>query len=235
MCRLISFTLLLVSYTMVNGQNIYQLRAAEFQPRPGGNITTFNAPENLSPVGSNYLNESWMAGVIHPFKGDSINGYLFKFNIAQNLLEIQTKSTVKVIEGVLVEYFTIYDKNSGFERYFINGSLINSNVNKGTGFFEVVESGEELSLLADYEIEVSKANYDPKFDIGDKQDKIIQKRNLNFLKNGELVPVKNKFKKNRDIFNSKVEEIENLIKKENLDYNSEADLIKLVRFYNLTN
>lgn len=234
MCRLISFILLLTicnAFTKVHGQNLYQTRTAEFQPHVSGHVTAFNIPEN-PPLGSNYLKESWVAGTIQLFHGQVIKGYLFKFDISQNQLEIQYKSIVKVLDGSQIEHFTVYDKESDIEKYFINPFLFNPAIGRKNGFYEVIEPGDKLSLLAGYEIEVIKGNYDPKFDIGDKQEKIIQKRNLFFLKGEELLKVKNKLKRNKEVFKNGYESVEAFMKKEDLGYDSESDLKKLVRYYN---
>ncbi|MGI9543199.1 MAG: hypothetical protein ACR2MX_08065 [Cyclobacteriaceae bacterium] len=181
--------------------------------------------------GTHYLQDNWSVGKVMLFNGSALEDLQMKFDIEKSHLEIRTKGRTKLLQDTYIEEFTLLNTESGSEMKFMNGSLYKENGVASIGFFESILEGK-LSLFSKTELDIIKANYDAKFDVGEKSDKVVKSENY-FVANGKNVfrITKNK-KENLKIFGDKSDLIYSYMKSEKLSFKNKEDLERIVVYYN---
>jgi len=181
--------------------------------------------------GTHYFQDNWSVGNVVLFNGSALEDLQMKFDIEKSHLEIRTEGRVKLLQDTYIKEFTLLDTESGNEMKFINGSMYKENGVASIGFFETILEGE-FSLLSKTELDIIKANYDAKFDVGEKSDKVVKVENY-FVANGtNVVKVTKNKKQNIKIFGDKSDVISSHMKSEKLSFKNKEDLERIVAYYN---
>lgn len=179
--------------------------------------------------GTHFMYDNWMYGDLHLFNGQVIEKSLIKYDIERNRFEIKEED-IKVLGGERVKNFE-WQKTDGFSKaiyvncasYFLDGVPL-------IGFFEVLADGEN-KLLAKTNLDIIKANFDPKFDVGSKADEIVKKEVKYLSKDNDLMIIKKK-KSFLLFFEKKSNIISTYIKKNKLSTKSNEDLIRIIEYSN---
>lgn len=230
MKKLITALMCLMAAVIVYGQETDNKGLLEMSPVAGGLVKEIKfAPMQVE--GTHYYQDYWSIGDVILFNGSTLEDLQMKFDIEKNHLEIKTENKVKLLEDSYIKEFTLLDSESGSKKRFMNCSLYKENGMKLIGFFESITDGK-MSLFLKMELDIIKANYDAKFDVGDKSDKVVKVENY-FIANGENVYriAKNK-KENLKIFGDNSERISSYIKNEKLSFKDKEDLQKIITYYN---
>jgi hypothetical protein len=83
-----------------------------------------------------YLDDEWKAGVFYTKKSDAVNGYLFRYNIYTDQIELRS-----VVNHNDIDIVTIGSKRFIYSEYFNEDSTIDE------GYFEMIVNGDCKLLI----------------------------------------------------------------------------------------
>ena len=133
-------------------------------PAPSGNV-----------VGDVYLSNNWNQSKIQLYEnGKIISGFPVKYNLKSDVIEIKSKTGIKILTASKVKTFVILDSISQEERYFVNAMELRHDGTPLTGFLEVIVDGNTPLLKRTYLFE-KEPTYNPALDVGSRDTKILKK------------------------------------------------------------
>lgn len=228
----ITLMVFLMISALVSGQDRDNKGVLDMAPSAGGFVKEIKfIPKQME--GTYYLHDYWSMGKVSLFNGDELENLQIKFDIEQNHLELKTENQIKLLEDSYIKEFTLHDTESGTEMKFLNCSLYQKDGIPLIGFFESLAEGN-LSLFSKMELSIIKANYDPKFDVGDKMDKVVKVEKYYIARGYDVWEVTNNKKDNLRIFGDKADSMGSYLKSEKLSFKDEEDIKKMVAYYNQT-
>ncbi|SHH59093.1 hypothetical protein SAMN04488109_4515 [Chryseolinea serpens] len=184
-------------------------------------------------VGDTYFSTQWKASTILLYKDEKmVEGFLTRYDIRANEIEVKTQSGIKIVSGDKVKSFIWIDSVSRVPSYFVNAKdFKDKDQTTLSGFFQVVVDGP-LPLLKQTTVYVKKADYSVQFDVGSRDDKILKKTELYFARDGQVMELPSSKKKLLPLFGDKAEAIGKFIQDQNLTVSREADLVTIFNHYN---
>lgn len=187
------------------------------------------APGNV--VGDNYLNKNWNAATILLYQSETmIEGFPVKYDLKSDLIEIKTKSGIKILGCDKIKNLVWIDSINAQPHYFVNASEFKKDGVESRGLLEVVVDGM-LPLLKKTEIYVKKPTYNAALDAGSKDTKIFQKETFFYAREKNLFKIKNK----SDILTAagdRSAETSSFIKENKININKLPELKLLFEFLN---
>lgn len=188
--------------------------------------------EERRVIGDTYLDSAWQKATILLKDQKLLEGYMMRYDIRSNQLEIKTRLGIKVLPGGLVRSFITLDSVSTAAKYFINaGSFKDSEGGVSDGFFQVLSDGE-LPLAKKTSLEIKKADYNIQFSIGDKDDQILKKEKYFYLKGNFFYEMPAQKKKLLPVFGKHSGEAGTFMKINKLSLREENHLKALFEHYN---
>lgn len=184
-------------------------------------------------VGDTYFSTQWKTSTILLYKDEKmIEGFLIRFDIRANEIEVKTQSGIKVVGGDKVKSFIWIDSASRLPTYFVNAKDFKDKDHaKLSGFLQVIVDGP-LPLLKQTTVYIKKADYSVPFDVGSRDDKILKKTVLYFAKDGQVMELPSSKKKLLPLFGDKADVIGKFIQDQDLTTSREADLTTIFNHYN---
>lgn len=217
------------------------LNYGNFTPNPQ-RTTIYGIDERKSNIkGDVYLDSAWHVGevffypeVIHrydPNASDSVGGYKIRVEVVDYTVEFLIENKAKAVEESAIRRLV-----------WMNGTdkitLVNTRqygVSDGLkGYFELLSEGK-LTILKYTRITLLKPTYNIALDIGEKDYRILQKSDYYYLREGKnSKPEKFKFSKSSilDLMKDKKSSVEKYVEAERLNLKQEADLRRVLQFYN---
>lgn len=199
-----------------NGEMLYGI------PLPEGKV-----------VGDTYLDGRWKNTAILLYeKNKMIEGFLARYDIYLNELEIKVRDGIKVLKGDKVKSFVWLDSVNRAPDYFVNAKDLKSEGNVAlTGFFQVLTEGS-VPLLKRTSFDVKKADYNIQFNVGSHDDKIVKKHDFYMLRGNQVIELPSAKKKMLPLFSDKADDIEKFMKDNDLSANKEEHLKIIFNHYN---
>ena len=170
-------------------------------------------------------------------EGDTIRGKL-KYDFESNLIQI------KLIDGRTISLSSQQILNLGFQDEFFNRVrtfysipyALSSNIENPI-FFEILSEGPITLMTREYIVMQSNNNYNSPFYRGNTayrmgSDEVLTYDYFFLTKKGEIIEYQKKKKQFLEIFSKHAEEIKKLVKKENMRYDRQGDLVSLTNYYN---
>lgn len=184
-------------------------------------------------IGDTYLETHWQNSTILLYEKDKlIEGYPVRYDIQTDELEIKAKNGIKVLSGNKVKSFVWLDSLTKKPTYFVNAKeYANENNIRLVGFFQVIADGS-LPLFKRSFIEVKKADYNVQFNVGSRDDKILKKQELYYVRGNQVVEVPSSKKKLLPVFGDKSAAVEKYAKDNALTYTKEEHLKLMFEHYN---
>jgi hypothetical protein len=143
-------------------------------------------------VGDNYLSKNWNAATILLYQSETmIEGFPVKYDIKSDLIEIKSKSGIKILGCDKIKNLVWIDSINSQPHYFVNASEFKKDGVESRGLLEVVVDGA-LPLLKQTEIFVKQPTYNAAMDAGSKDTKIFQKDTFFYAREKNLFKIKNK-------------------------------------------
>ncbi len=176
-----------------------------------------------------YLEPHWLTGTIFLDETMKMSEYPFKYNAMARLFEIKTKDEIKILSDSRVEAFKWTDLK-GIERKYVSVRNIEQSYQMN-GFFEVVVTTGELSLLKYKEIEMIESNYNIALSNGSKERSYTSKDKFYVLSKKSLKEIKRK-KDLYKMFGEAGVEMGLYIKNGGFSVRNEADLVNILNHYN---
>jgi hypothetical protein len=224
MNRIFCYTVLcLIVVTKVSGQN---QRVDHVVDRNSGGFMEFHAKPEATPE-SIYLDDAWTKGSVSLRSGQEIADLSIRYDLKNNLLEIQTPTGIKVVGLMKVRRFELAFA-SGAKMFTNAGELKAKDV---TGIVEVLTNGKARLLSKPY-IEVIPSNYNPALNVGSQKDQFVKKESLIIVVGDEPTQLPKSSKKLLKMFGAQEEKVSAYVKENDLSIKRKEDVIKIVAYYN---
>lgn len=184
-------------------------------------------------VGDTYLSTHWKNSTILLYEKDKlIEGYPVRYDIQLDELEIKARNGIKVLKGSKIKSFVWADSITRIPEYFVNAKDYKNEDNVPfTGFFQVLADGTHPLFKKTF-IDIKKADYNIRFNVGSHDDKILKKSEFYTVKNNQVIELPAGRKKLIMLFSDKSEEMEKFMKDNDLASNKEGHLKILFDHYN---
>ena len=183
----------------------------------------------LTELGQHYYDKTWNAGNIYLQNGDSLFGYYIRYDIVRNSMEIIQDNAFKSINNDQIRAFDWFSVDRLKVEKFVNRKDYGfPDTGFSTFFPEVLEEGE-VTLLKVKEIIARQHTASPSL-INNEATGVVILDRLFYYRDGRLEEVPGNKKKNLDYFDS--EGTETFVRENNFNFNEEADIRRVVRFFN---
>ncbi len=175
-------------------------------------------------LGTTYLTEGWNRATILLYDDRMIEGYLTRYEIDLDQIEIRLAAEIKVLDGKLVRSFVWTDEMNFSPHYFVNARDYRLEGQPSmTGFFEVLSEGP-VTLLSKTDIAVRKPSYNVALDMGVRDTRLVQRTDLYYLKEDLVRELPSSKKKLMAVFGENADDAEAFIKSNKLSLNDESNL-----------
>jgi hypothetical protein len=182
-------------------------------------------------IGDYYLDKKWNNANILLYQSETIiEGYPVKYDVKNDLLEIKSRSGIKVLEGKKIKNLVWVNSITTQPHYFVNGAEYRFENSKLLGLLEVLVDGD-MPLMKRSEVSIKKPNYNAALDVGSKDTKIYFKTIYLYARSKKLTVIKNK----EDVLNASGDrsaEVESFIKQDKINVNKEPGLKEVFEFLN---
>lgn len=202
-------------------------KGIDMNMQPGGTITQIPLLEK-ELIGSVYLDDSWSLGQILFINQQVLNGYLLRYDLKHNIIEIKVDKEIKGLTGNAVQSFKL-EKNGIYEE-FLNAKTTLGEGSGYTGFLEKIDSGAKWILYKNVYIKIIEGAYVAALDMGDNSTQIVKRETFLFVNGTKIIEVessKNKFVSN---FGIQADGVLKFIKTNKLVLKNESHL-KSILFY----
>jgi hypothetical protein len=181
-------------------------------------------------IGDVYLIDIWKKTTFSLLNGKLYEGFLCRYNIQTDQLEISGQAGISALSGSRIKSFVWMDE-SGSPSFYVNAQEFNIKGVEQKGFLNVLSDGK-LPLLKKTIMVIKQPTYKPELHIGNRDTQII-KRDIYYYSTGnQLVEIKKRTNKRiSEIFGDKLS-VDKFIKDNSLTCSSDQDLIKIFDHYN---
>jgi len=182
-------------------------------------------------VGDYYLDTKWNAASLFLHNHEKmLEGYLVKYDLKSNMLEIKTKNGIKLLDVKRVKSLVWSDSITRRAHYFANAAEFTENGTPLTGLLEVLAEGN-WPLMKRTTLYEKQPDYVPAFDVGSRDTKIIKRQTFYMVSGNTLIKIGNKKSLVAQLGDLQ-QPAEEFIKTNNLDIRREVDLTRLFDFLN---
>jgi hypothetical protein len=182
-------------------------------------------------VGDTYMDPKWNLGSLTVSdKNTPIEGYLMKYDIKGQNIEIKTQNGIRVLDVKRVGHMVWLDSVTRNAHYFVNASNYKDDGAPLVGLMEVLIDGKR-SLFKRTVVNTKSPTYVAAMDVGSRDMEYYKKTEF-YYNNGEnLYEIKSK-KKLVESFGDLAPDVEKYMKSNRLDTKSPDDLVKVFAYYN---
>lgn len=182
-------------------------------------------------IGDTYLDPKWnMGSVVIAEKNTLVEGYLMKYDIKAQNVEIKTPTGVRLLDVKKVGQLVWLDSVTRTPHYFVNAAKYKDDGVPMIGLMEVLVDGQK-TLFKKTRLNIKQPTYVAALDAGSRDTEIYKKSNFYYNNGEEVVEIKSK-KKFIESLGDDGDEIEKYMKENRLDAKSQDDLMKVFEFYN---
>jgi hypothetical protein len=182
-------------------------------------------------IGDTYADSKWNLGsLMIADRNTPIEGYLMKYDVKTQTVEIQSQAGVRVIEVKRVAHMVWLDSLTKEPHYFVNANKYKENGTPLVGLMEVVFDGQR-SLFKRTVINTKSPTYVPAMDVGSRDMEYYKKSEFYYNDGENVFEIKSK-KKLIESFGDLAQEVEKYMKTNKLDAKSAGDLSQVFQFYN---
>jgi hypothetical protein len=185
--------------------------------------------KELTAIGSVYLAEEWSKGTIYTSSGHTLPDVPLRYDLKNNLFEINLQDGVKVLSGRYVKLFQVAEKEDALRSEYVNGEKYKADENLA-GFLKVLAKGEKAELLKRYELKQVHSNYSAILDVGNKTGEVVKSEKLYLAIGNQLAALKGR--NDYSSFGKFEEEVKSYARKYKLKIHREEDAILLVTYFN---
>lgn len=205
-----------------------------------GDNTMMFGTRNTDVDGDYYWNKDWQTANVYFYSQkyaaeggkivslDSVNKVELRFDIWNDIVEFNASNGIKTIPAKYVSNVLTKDKN-GTIGQFINPREFGRTDIKG--FFELLSTGKNGTLLSSKEIIKQAPNYIPALGAGNQNTQLVKKDHFYWFVDGNLQEIKGK-NDFLELAKNRKKEVEDFIKKNKLRGKSGEDLKAIADYYN---
>ncbi len=180
--------------------------------------------------GTPYLKNVWQNAQITSVEGKVYNNVPLKYDVYSNLL------AVKNSKGDSISSETAYMKEFtwiGTGMTFVKEPLLDNttDIKNFSRFYQQLFKGNKTTLLKNYRKELLKADYQGGYSANRRYDELIDEVDYFLKKGNQIEKIKLNEKNVLKFTFDKEKEVKEFLKKQKLNLKNEADVIKLLQFY----
>jgi hypothetical protein len=179
-------------------------------------------------VNSFYLDDQWHKGKFEMLPDHVFENYPIKYDLKNNILEIQLSDEVKILELYRIREFSWTD-NAGRDHSFINLNIKSRNT-KLYGIAQVLLDGK-AKLIKTYEY-IPRPEYDVKYGAYSAIDHNYVREDLYLMEGEKILQVNGNRKRFMKFFNNYSSNIMSFVKTNRLKINRLSDLKQIIEYYN---
>ena len=215
------FLFFILFLTKINAQQFGYQFSDNFAFNSKG-VNIFYENKNIRKNENNfYLYEQAFPGNIKLYsKEELISGFMIKYDILNNLLEIKKEDTTYYILGREVLFFKIHI--NGKTKSYINTSVL-KNGNLSSYFLEILEYGE-INLMKQTTLLLQEP-MGHRYGANVQTSKYKKKESFFFQQNNRIIPLQRKKKTILKTLENKNDEINRYVKNNKLSFRKEKDFI----------
>lgn len=182
-------------------------------------------------IGDTYLDKKWNVARVLLYERDKIiEGYPVRYDIKDDVLEIRSRTQVKVIETRKISTVVWIDSLSGVNRFLVNGRAFPLEGVRLTGLLDVLSDGK-MPLLKRTTVVEKDPDYNAALHVGSRDKKLLRKHVFYYSVAGALTKIGSK-KALLPAFGDHAAEMETFIKTNKIDLDDERSLTLLFDHYN---
>ena len=206
-----------------------QAKGLDMQAAPFG----FIAELPMAPgetTGDVYLYVDWRKVDISLYNSDiEVKDYPVRIDLQENILEIDQQGKIRALAGDRVREFIVADTTGLPTAHFINAKDFRLEGVPLIGFFGLVATQGNWTILSRVDIKFRKSTYVSALDAGDRNNELVKEKRM-FIAFGErLYLVTGSTKKFCSQFENP-EHLQNFIKQSKINLKNPADLPRLLIF-----
>jgi hypothetical protein len=179
-------------------------------------------------VNSFYIDEQWHEGKFEMLPEHVFENYHIKYDLKNNVLEIQLSDEVKILELYRIKEFSWTD-NEGKDHRFINLNIKAINT-KLHGIAQVLLDGK-AKLIKTYEY-IPRPEYDVKYGAYSAIDHNYKREELYLMEGDKILQVNGSRKKLMKFFDNYSSNVMSFVKSNKLKINRLSDLKQIIEYYN---
>lgn len=192
--------------------------------------------------GDIYLDSAWHTAEVFfypdvirrydPDASDSIGGYAVRVEVVDYSVEFLMQDAAKAVEESAIRKINWM---KGGEKVVLVNTRQYPGAGELKGFFQVLAEGS-LTILKYTKINVYKPTYSVALNVGTKDYRLVKKEEYYYLQQDKKAAKPEKFKPSKsallELMRSRKSSVEQFIAEHDLNLKKEADLLKLVTFFN---
>jgi hypothetical protein len=224
--------LLFCSYSSL-AQNVVggvNAKGMDMNTYPYGTISQFGLPEKTT-TGSSYLYEDWKLGTIVVSGNRKIKDYPVKYDILNQVVEVNTDKGIRILELKNIDSLLIKDIVVG-RQLFLNAKKFEGAKAQILGLVELIHN-HNLLLLKYHYVYIKEGAYNAALDMGNNEIKYLVRSKYFFFGNGltTLTEIPKTKKKLVDLINNKDKiTVDTFISENRLSLKEETDLKTICDF-----
>ncbi|WP_162428636.1 hypothetical protein [Pontibacter pudoricolor] len=176
--------------------------------------------------GTVYLYDNWITGTLYTSSGHVLQDASLKYDIKNDVMEINTADGVKTLLGKYIRQFELQEPAQ--KALYVSGSDNDVAAGLHTAFYKVLATSPDINLLMRTELHLKRSDYSPQFDVGSKTDKLVKKEKLFLAKGNDLTELE---KDSYPVFGDKADRVKAYAKAKKLKLNKKEDAIAILEFY----
>ena len=209
-----------------------------FQANKVTGVTTITGKGGLV-IGDTYLDSNWHSSSIKLYQkigsigreSDSIPPVALRYDIYNDAFEIMvSKNDIRGLKGEKVKFFVERQSEGQQPRVFVNLREFLSEESL-TGFAEIL-SGGRVTLLSITKVSTTKPTYNEALNSGTKDVRIIKTPQFYYVRSRSILKLGGSKKKIIEALGDKGTDVEEWLKKQDLDLKKPSDLAKVFDYYN---
>lgn len=228
-----SLSLLLIGAVSITGlhaqDNVDRFFMSQQLNSSNNLMATYNANAGIID-GTPFYNTSWQKGSIKANDGNSYDALDLKFDAFSSLLMIKFKGDSLIVFPQVIGEFTL--NNNGKPEHFKNGYYDEKLKIERTKYLQVIAEGY-WSLYKDVQKELKESDFDPVFQTGSRVDQFVDKHRYLFVNpQGEWSNLPLRRRQIERFFGEESEKVRDYVRQNNLDYDNEEHLARIINYVN---
>ena len=178
--------------------------------------------------GSPYLSEEFTEGTMTILDGTVVPGLKYRYDIFGDKMQfIVNQDTATINKPLALRSLELGDRKFVYEVFLVESNRV------ATGYFEIIEESEYLTILFRREIELEQDVYVPNYGGGGGTKEFKMKENNSyFIKQGDAAALKINSKKDfLEMFSDHQEQLKQYIKEHRLSVKKGEDLQAIANYY----
>lgn len=180
--------------------------------------------------GSPYIYDDWDSGIV-VFRGEEGGEFKnIKIDLMNNQLEVLYMNTEKVLPAKDFKMVRLNRPDLHENTFFQKASDFKYAGKPLKGFAQVTPVGENLKIITAHSVRIIQSNMNAKIAGGNHKKRLAREKKTFLLKRGKLYRIKKK----KDVFKvltKKQKKLKAYISDHDLSVKKEADLIKILEYY----